>query len=187
MEVIIGVSNRHIHLKEEHLKILFNEELTIDRKINQPGQYASNFFVTIKTDKNQIEKVRVLGPTRDYSQVEISKTDSYKLGVNPPVCASGDLENASLITIIGPNGQIERNACIIANRHIHVDKDILKEKGLENVREVSLRISGIKRGILENVSLKETEKAYFEVHLDTDDANAFLLKQNDEVEIILTK
>jgi len=188
MKVKVGVSNHHVHLCEDDYKILFGEiEFLKKVDLNQPGEFASVLTVSIKGQKGQIDNVRVLGPLRGYTQVEISKTDSYKLGVNPPVCASGDLANASLITIIGPSGSVERNACIIANRHIHVDKDILKENNLEGVKEVNLRISGCKGGILENVSLKETPKAYFEVHLDTDDANAFLLKQNDEVEIILTK
>lgn len=188
MKVKVGVSNHHVHLCEDDYKILFGElEFTKKVDLNQPGEFASMLTVSIKGEKGQIDNIRVLGPLRGYTQVEISKTDSYKLGVNPPVCASGDLSNASLITIIGPSGSVERNACIIANRHIHVDKDILKENSLEGVKEVSIRVSGCKSGILENVSLKETPKAYFEVHLDTDDANAFLLKQNDEVEIILTK
>ena len=188
MKVKVGVSNRHIHLCEDDYHLLFGEVEFIKKvDLNQPGEFASILTVSIKGEKGQIDNVRVLGPLRNYTQVEVSKTDSYKLGVNPPICDSGDLSNASLITIIGPFGTIERKACIIANRHIHVDEDILKEKKLENVKEVSLRVSGIKGGILENVSLKETKSAYFEVHLDTDDANAFLLKQNDEVEIILTK
>ena len=185
MKVKVGVSNRHVHLCEDDYKILFGDcEFTKKVDLNQPGEFASVLTVSIKGEKGQIDKVRVLGPLRNYTQVEVSKTDSYKLGVNPPIVASGDLENASLITIIGPNGEIERNACIIANRHIHVDKDIIKEYNLEGLSTVSVRVGGIKGGILENISLKETPKAYFEIHLDTDDANAFLIKQNDEIEII---
>lgn len=185
MKVKVGVSNRHVHLTEEDYKLLFGDiELTKKVDLNQPGEFASNETVSIKGEKGQIDKVRLLGPFRSYTQVEISKTDSYKLGVNPPVKASGDLEEASLITIIGPSGEITKKACIIANRHIHVDKRIIEENKLANVKEVSLRINSSKGGILEHVYLKESKEAYFEVHLDTDDANAFLLKQNDEVEII---
>ena len=186
MEVSVGVSNRHVHLCYDDYKLLFGDlDLTKKVDLNQPGEFASINTVTIKGSKGEIEKVRVLGPLRSYSQVEVSKTDSYKLGVNPPIANSGDLENAFEITIIGPKGSITRKACIIATRHIHIDKDIIKKYQLENRKQVKVRVNSIKGGILENVYLKESDKAYFEIHLDTDDANAFLLKQNDLVEIIL--
>lgn len=186
MKVKVGVSNRHVHLCEEDYRLLFGDaDITKKSDLNQPGEYASNSLVTIKGEKNIIENVRVLGPFRSYTQVEISRTDCYKLGVNPPVVSSGDLENASMITIIGPAGSIVRKACIIANRHIHVDKDIMREYSLENISVVKVKVDTIKGGIFENVYIKETKNAYFEMHIDTDDANAFLLKQNDEVEIIL--
>ena len=188
MMVSVGVSNRHVHLCEEDYKILFgNEDLTVKSYLNQPGEFASNSVVTIKGEKGMIEKVRVLGPLREYSQVEISRTDSYKLGVKPPIRTSGFLDDASEITVIGPNGSITKNICIIANRHIHVDKDILKAKGLDGVREVSVLIENEKGGIMNHVYLKETPHAYFEMHIDTDDANALMLKQNDEVEIIMNQ
>jgi len=188
MNLKVGVSNRHIHLCESDYKLLFGD-LDIVKKVdlNQPGEFASMQTVTIKGNKGEISNVRVLGPFRSYTQVEVSKTDSYKLGVNPPVATSGDLEEASEITIIGPNGTIVRNACIIANRHIHVDREIINKYHLEGIEKVSIRVNTIKGGIMENVYLKESFKAYFELHIDTDDANAFLLKQNDEVEIILEK
>lgn len=185
MKVSVGVSNRHVHLCSDDYRLLFGEnELIKKADLNQPGEFASMQTVTIKGNKGEIEKVRVLGPLRSYTQVEVSKTDSYKLGVNPPVATSGDLKDADFITIIGPCGSITRKSCIIANRHIHVDKEIINKYHLENISQVKIKIDSIKGGILENVYLKETEKAYFEIHLDTDDANAFLLKQNDLVEII---
>lgn len=188
MKVKVGVSNHHVHLCEDDFKILFGENELIKKvDLNQPGEFASVLTVSVRGEKGQIDNLRVLGPLRSYTQVEVSKTDCYKLGVNPPVSASGDLENAELVTIIGPVGEVKKNACIIANRHIHVDKDIIAENGLEGMSIVSVRVSGSKGGILENVYLKETKNAYFEIHLDTDDANAFLLKQNDEVEIIPSK
>ena len=158
MKVNVGVSNRHVHLKKQDLDILFGTDLTIKNKINQPGQFACNEVVTIKTEKSEINNVRVLGPTRNYTQIEISKTDAYKLGINPPVRSSGCLENSEVVTIIGPKGSIKTNGCIIADRHLH----ITNEDGTE----------------------KESAEADFEVHLDTDDANAFLLKNGDEVEIL---
>ena len=187
MKVSVGVSNRHIHLKQEDLEVLFGVEyeLGVYKKVNQIGEFASNDLVTIKTDKGEIPNVRILGPVRTYTQVEISKTDSYTLGLNPPVRTSGDIENSSPITIIGPKGILNLNeGCIIADRHIHITPKEAQEFGLMGINEVSLKVDGIKGGILEHVHLKVSEKAYFEVHLDTDDANAHLIKDGDILEII---
>ena len=185
MKVKVGISNHHVHLTHEDFKILFGEqELTKRNDLNQPGQFACQERVTIVGPKDKIESIIVVGPLRNYTQVEVSKTDCYKLGITPPVRDSGDLRDASVVTIIGPKGKIEKPCAIIANRHIHVDKSILKEKNLLGVKEVSIKIDGVKSGIINCVHLKETKRAYFEIHLDTDDANAFLLKNGDEVEII---
>ena len=185
MKINVGISNRHVHLNNDDYKLLFGDiPLTKRNDLTQPGMYACNEVVTIKGEKRSIENVRVLGPLRSYTQVEISKTDAYTLGVNPPVRNSGDLSGASLITIIGPHGEITKESCIIATRHIHVDKKIREKYQLEGIEKVNIKIPGEKGGIITNVYLKDSEEAYFELHLDTDDANAHLLKQNDEVEII---
>ena len=185
MKVSVGISNRHVHLNHEDYKILFGDiNMNIRNMLNQPGQFASDLLVDVSGPKGEIKGLRVLGPCRSYTQVEVSKTDSYKLGINPPVRDSGDLEGASCVTITGPNGSIERNAGIIATRHIHVNDVIRKEHDLVGINEVKIRINGEKSGILENVRLKDNPESYYEIHLDTDDANAFLLKNNDEVEII---
>ena len=115
--------------------------------------------------------------------MEISKTEAYFLKLDPPVRRSGDLEGAEEITIISDKGKIVRKACIIADRHIHITPEQRKEYNLtEDV--YSVKISGIKGGIVDNVYIREAEDSYYEMHLDSDDANAFFLKQNDEVEII---
>ena len=186
MKVLVGVSNHHVHLtKDDYLKLFGKNELTVRNLLKQPGQFASNEKVTIEGEKGSLEDITIVGPFRDYTQVEVSKTDCYKLGIDPPVRESGELEGASLVKIIGPAGEIEKECAIIANRHIHVDKKILEEKNLIGVKEVSIKIDGEKSGIINNVSLKENDEAYFELHLDTDDANAFLLKNGLEVEIII--
>ena len=187
MKVSIGVSNRHVHLKEEHLKILFGADFVLEKKneLNQPGQYSSTSVVTIKTEKSQIENVRVLGPNRDYTQVEISKTDAYLLGINPPVRNSGDLADSSPITIIGPNGTVDLEyGCIIATRHIHILPSQIKMYGLEGKEKVNVKLYGEKGGIITNVYLKVSEESFFELHLDTDDANAHLIKNGDIGEIL---
>ena len=187
MKVTVGVSNRHVHLTDNDLATLFGEQykLEIVRSINQPGQYASNAFVTLKTDTGAIEHVRVLGPTRPYTQIEISTTDAYKLGLNPPIRESGDLEGSAPITIIGSVGTINLDkGCIIADRHIHLLPEQVELYNLQGIKTVSVRIPGIKGGIIDNVNLRVSNSSYFEIHLDTDDANAHLLKNGDIVEII---
>lgn len=187
MKIKVGVSNRHVHLCKEDVEKLFGigYELTVSSMLSQAGEFASNEKVTIKTEKSIIEGVRVLGPARSYSQVEISKTDSFKLGVNPPVRESGDLVGSAPITIIGPVGQVNlAQGCIIASRHIHLsDEDVVKY-GLDTNKKYSVRVGGVKGGIFSNVSLKPNSRYSLELHLDTDDANGFLIRQGDEVELI---
>ena len=187
MKVSIGVSNRHVHLTREHLNILFGEGYELQKKVDvkQPGQFAATDVVTIKTDKSEINNVRILGPLREYTQVEISKTDAYKLGLNPPVRDSGDLNDSEGIIIIGPKGNVIMDeGCIIANRHIHLSTKQAQMYGLENKGFVNVKIDGEKGGILFNVKLKVSDEAYFEMHIDTDDANAHLIKNEDIGEII---
>lgn len=188
MKVKLGVSNRHVHLTEENYKTLFGDEpLNIVRYLNQPNQFASDKFVTLKNEEHEIKHVRVLGPLRDYSQVEISRTDSYVLKLNPPIRNSADLKDSSPITIVNEeNGkQIHLNeGCIIANRHLHIHPDEAKEYGLENVKKIKIKIGGEKGGILDNVHMRISKRAKYELHLDTDDGNAFNVKTGDEVEII---
>lgn len=186
MNISIGVSNRHVHLTREDLDILFGEGYELEKRndLTQPKQFASTSTVTIKTPKSEIKNVRVLGPLRKYTQVEISRTDAYSLGINPPVRSSGDLKDSELVTIVGPKGSIEVNACIIATRHIHLSKEHIKAYNLENRETVSVKLNGEKGGIITNVHLKERDDAFFELHLDTDDANAHLVKSGDIGEII---
>lgn len=187
MKITVGVSNRHVHLKREHLDILYGKdyELEIKKELTQPGQFASTAVVTLKTGKGILENVRILGPIRDYTQVEISKTDAYKLGLNPPIRNSGDLELSESVTLIGPNGEVTiKEGCIIATRHIHLSLEHVKKYKLQGKETVSVKIKGEKGGILDNVYLKVLPDSFLELHLDTDDANAHLIKNGDIVEII---
>lgn len=186
LKIKVGVSNRHVHLTKEHFITLFGKKtLTKLRDLNQIGEYASNEVVAIKTNKNTINNVRVIGPFRDYTQVEISKTDAYKFGLNPPIRKSGDIKNSESITVIGPNGEITiKEGCIIANRHIHMTKAEAAQYNVEDDQKVLIKINTEKKGIIE-AFIKISDNAYFELHLDTDDANAFLLKNDDEVDLII--
>lgn len=184
MKVTIGVSVRHVHLTEEDYKELFNEDLTVKVPINQPGQFAANQTVTLEANNKKLEHIRVIGPCRSYTQVEISRTDAYYFKITPPVRESGNLTAAEKIKIIGPKGQIERNACVISDRHIHITSEERKKYNLTKDK-YQVRINGEKGGIMDNVFIREADNSFYEMHIDSDDANAFDLKQNDEVEILL--
>ena len=186
VKVLLGVSNRHVHLTEETYKKLFNEEkLEVVKELRQPGQFASNKFVTLKNEGREIKHVRVLGPLRKYNQVEISKTDSYALKVNPPVRDSGDIKGSAAITLVNEDKEVYlEEGCIIANRHIHINPNEAKEYGLEGIEKVKIKVEGEKAGVLDNVHIRVDENFKFELHLDTDDGNAFNVKTGDELEII---
>lgn len=187
MKVKVGVSARHLHICQEDLEYLFGSgyELKEERPLTQTGEYASTAKVTLKGEKGIIENVRILGPVRKYTQVEISKTDAYKLGLNPPVRNSGDLENSSPITICYNGKELRKESnCIIAARHIHMSTKDLFKLGFENNEIVKVKIGGEKGGILDNVYVKAGDKYVLELHLDTDDANAHLINSGDICEVI---
>lgn len=187
MEVKIMVSARHVHLCEEDFKKLFGDsKLTKFADLNQPGQFAANEKVNLITEHGRIDNVRIVGPLRKYTQVEISKTDSYLFKLNPPVRTSGDLENSENIWIEANGNRIlAKNSCIIADRHIHVRNADLEKYNFKNEQVVKVKLSGEKGGIIDNVHIKATEEASFELHIDLDDANAHLVKSNDIAEIII--
>ena len=187
MKVKVGISNRHVHLTKDDFKVLFgtDNELEIYRELMQTNEFASNYKVKLIGPRSEIDNVRIIGPFRNYSQVEVSKTDSYVLGIDPPIRTSGDVLNSSPIMIEGTNGRLElKEGCIIANRHLHLTlKDVI-DLGLEGVEKVAIKITNEKGGILDNVYLKVSKDAVLECHLDTDDGNGNLLKTGQYVEII---
>ena len=186
MKVLLGISNRHVHLTEDDYKILFGDEpLGKVKDLVQPGQFSSDKKVSIKTEKRTIENVRLLGPLRSYTQVEISKTDSFSLGINPPMRNSGDLEGAETVTIIGSVGEITKPCCILANRHLHISPQQRIDLGLVGIEKVTARIDEEKHTVFEDVYIKEDPNFTLELHLDTDDGNGALAKSGEEVEIFI--
>ena len=186
MKIKIGVSNRHVHLtKEVYAKLFGKEELEKDRDLVQPGQFASTSYVTIRNGGKYIENIRVLGPFRKYNQVEISRTDAYKLKVNPPVRTSGDLKGSSPITIIGPKGSVALpEGLILPDRHIHISPENMKKYGFEGMKCIAALIEGEKGGLIDNINFKVLDGAVLEMHIDTDEANAFNLKSGDDVLLV---
>lgn len=189
-KIILGVSNRHLHLSASDFKLLFGyEQATKKIDLLQPGQFAAQETVTLKTTKAQLKNVRLIAPFRDYTQVEISQTDAYFLGLKPPVRDSGDLNGAAKITIIGPAGEIERDAAILAARHLHLTPQDQIELGLVHQSEISVKIQtesdNPRAGIIfTKVRLKINPQAQLELHLDTDEANAALAQTGDKVIIL---
>ena len=172
----IGISNRHIHLSRNDLETLFGKgyELTPMKDLSQPGQYACKEVLTIVgPSMRPIENVRVLGPVRSSSQVEISKTDSYVLKVKPPVRESGNIKGSSPIRIIGPCGVVELSeGCIIANRHIHMSPSEAEVFGLCDGAVVDIDVEGERPTRWFGVQVRVHKDFRLEMHVDTDDANA---------------
>ena len=186
--VPIGVSNRHIHLDRKDMDILFGQdsELTFKKELGQPGQYACEETVTLHGPKGELGRVRVLGPLRSESQVEISVTDGFALGVKPPIRESGKLEGTPGVTIIGPKGTIEKDTgTIAALRHVHLDPETAQRIGVKDKQMVKVEIGGLRGGILHNVLIRVSEQFAPEMHIDVDEANAFGVKNGDRAYIIV--
>ncbi len=178
-EVNIMISARHLHITEEALNILFGHELHVRNMLNQVGQFGALEVVTLRCGDKELKNVRIIGPVRSYNQVEISRSEARFLGIYPPVRSSGDLEGASFIEIVGPKGVVSGNFAVIANRHVHMSPDDAKRLNVKNKEVLKLQINSTKRGVVE-VEAKVSDDGYFEVHLDTDDANAFLVDNMDK-------
>ncbi|WP_434799714.1 phosphate propanoyltransferase [Terrisporobacter vanillatitrophus] len=183
----IGVSNRHVHLSRKDVNFLFGKgyELTKLKDLKQPGQFAAEEVVTLKGPKGEIEKVRILGPLRENTQVEISVADSFKLGVKPPIKESGKLEDTPGIIIIGPKASVETSkGTIVALRHIHVPTEMAEKLNINDKDIVSVEISGDREATLGNVLVRVSDKYVLEMHVDMDEANACYLKNGDLVKIV---
>lgn len=187
-EVPVGISNRHIHLSREHLEKLFGKgyELTKLKDLSQPGQYACRETLTVVGPSlRPIEGVRVLGPVRGKSQVEISLTDSYTLKVKPPVRESGNIAGSAAVTVIGPKGVVELDeGCIIANRHIHMSPSDGVAFGVKDGDIVTVEVEGKRPARWYGVQVRVHPEFRLEMHVDTDDANAVGIGNGFKVKVV---
>lgn len=182
--VPVGVSNRHIHVSQADLEVLYGpgHPLTPIKDLGQPGQFAAKETVTIRGPKGSFENVRILGPVRSNSQVEISLSDSFRLGVKAPIRESGQLENTPGLQLCGPVGTLELPCgAIVALRHIHATPEIAERMGICDKEIVEVETCGERRCVLGNVLVRVSDQFALEIHIDTDEANACGLKNNDYV------
>lgn len=185
--VPIGVSARHIHLTQEHVEALFGPGYHLTKKKElMGGQFASNETVTIVGLKlRAIENVRILGPVRKASQVEISATDAIKLGIKAPIRESGNIAGSAPIAIVGPKGALYLNeGCIIAMRHIHMSPKDAQAAGVSDGQIVSVKADNERGTIFNHVKIRVDESFTLEMHIDTDEANASKIASGDTVTII---
>ncbi len=185
--VPIGVSARHVHLTQEHVEILFGKGYQLTKKKDlMGGQFASNEHVTIVGLKlRAIENVRILGPVRQASQVEISATDAIKLGITVPIRESGDIGGSAPIALVGPKGALYlKEGCIVAMRHIHMSPQDANEAGVQDGDIVSVKADNERGTVLNQVKIRVSDSYTLEMHIDTDEANACKISTGDTVTII---
>lgn len=186
-QVPVGVSARHIHLTQEHVEALFGQGYRLTKKKDlMGGQYACNETVTIVGLKlRAIENVRVLGPVRKASQLEISATDAMKLGVAAPIRESGNVAGSAPVAVVGPKGVIYlQEGCIIAMRHIHMSPADAAAAGVRDGDIVSVRADNERGTVFNQVKIRVNESFTLEMHIDTDEANASKIKTGDKVTIM---
>jgi propanediol utilization protein len=182
LRVPISISARHIHLTPEHVEALFGpgHELTPLQELSQPGQFACEERVTLVGPRGSIEGVRVLGPTRPETQVEISRTDELRLGIDAPIRASGALEDSIGLQLVGPSGRVALERGVIqAKRHIHMSPEDAERFGVQDKDWVMVRVGGERGIIFDDVQVRVSPTYVLDMHIDTDEANAADLKPGD--------
>lgn len=183
-----AVSNRHIHLCREDLETLFGKDYRLSplKPLVQPGQYAAKETVTIEGPKGSIENVRVLGPVRKNTQVEISFTDSYKLGLLPPIRNSGEIKSTPGCRIVSAFGNVAlERGVILSARHLHISPEQAEAFHVKDNQVVRLKMDGVRALIFENVLVRCGTEHFLEFHLDTDEANAAGIRNGDLLELLL--
>ncbi|MBC8014952.1 MAG: phosphate propanoyltransferase [Sporomusaceae bacterium] len=186
-KVPVGISARHIHVSQADLDVLYGEgyQLTVKKDLLQTGQYAANEVVDIVTEKGTFKNVRILGPVRNQTQIEVSLSDAMKLKISTPVRDSGDLKGSPGITVVGPKGSVVlEEGVIAAGRHIHMSLTDAEKFGVKDKDIVKVRCGGERGLIFENVLIRVHESFRLEMHIDTDEANSAMCLNSGVVEVI---
>ncbi|WP_374712074.1 phosphate propanoyltransferase [Symbiobacterium terraclitae] len=186
--VIINVSARHVHLSPAHVEALFGPgyQLTVKKELMQPGQFAAEETVAVIGPKGSFPKVRVLGPARGASQVEISATDARTLGIPAVVRLSGNIAGTPGVILEGPKGRVElTEGVIVAARHIHMTPADAARYGVTDRQVVRVKTNGGRPLTFDDVIVRVRDDMALEMHIDTDEANAAGIKDGDIGEILL--
>ncbi|MHA2366989.1 MAG: phosphate propanoyltransferase, partial [Candidatus Hodarchaeales archaeon] len=182
MLIPVALSNRHIHLSQVDFHRLFGPEAKLQElnPLSQPGQYASTETVDIIGPKRPIYGVRILGPFRKQTQVEISISDGFILGINPPVRLSGDIEGTPGIHLMGSKGAIEiKEGVICAARHIHMSSEDALKFSVKDKQVVAVHFPGKRAGTLDEIIVRVDPRFKLDFHVDIDEGNALGLKNDD--------
>jgi len=186
-EVKLGISARHIHVSQEDLEKLFGVGVVLHpfKDLGQPGQYACEERIDIVGPKGSLQGLRILGPVRKQTQIELAPADARKIGLNPPLRDSGDLAGTPGIEIVGPKGTVAiSEGVIIASRHIHLDTATAVKLQLYDKALVKVRIKGKRCVVFEDVLIRVRDDFMPEMHIDTDEGNACMSENDDMVEVI---
>ena len=173
--ISIEVSAKHIHLSQKDLEAFFGRGYKLKKlkDLTQSGEFAAKETLDIQVGNKKLSEIRVIGPVRKQTQVELSLTDSIELGINPPIRKSGDLKTSPGIILIGPKKRVKiRQGVIIAQRHIHCNSKEAKSLKLKNGQVVSVKITGKRGLIFNNIKIRANKKFKLCMHLDTDEGNA---------------
>lgn len=185
--VPIALSNRHIHLSQKDLESLFGKgyELKKLKDLSQPGQYASQETVDAVGPKGEIKGIRILGPVREETQMEISISDSFKLGIKAEIRNSGETKETPGLKLIGPEGEVSIDrGVIVAARHIHMNNADAEKLGVEDKDCVKVKVGGPRGLIFDEVLVRVNDDYSLEMHVDVEEGNACGVKNCDLVEII---
>lgn len=188
--VPVGISIRHLHVCQADLENLFGagHELTPVKPLTQPGQFAAEELVNLIGPKNSISRVRILGPVRPATQVEISRTDSFMLGVSAPVRDSGDLKGSAGIIIEGPKGRVElKEGVILAQRHVHLHSTEAAEMGVADKQWASVKVGTERALTFERVLIRVGDNYARDFHLDSDEGNAAGVSTGDKAILIINR
>lgn len=186
-KIPVAISNRHVHLSQEDMNRLFgaDHQFKVVKNLSQPGQFAYDEKVTLVGPKGVLENVRILGPARTKTQVEISVSDGIKLGVKAPIRDSGELAQSAGLTLVGPLGSTTLpEGTIIAARHIHMHPDDATRFGVKDKDRINVKAPGTRGLVYNEMLVRVSDKFKLEMHIDIDEANAAYLKNNDSVEIV---
>ena len=185
--VPVGISNRHVHLTQAAVELLFGpgHQLTPMKALSQPGQFACEEKVVVEGPKGKLNGVRVLGPVRKDTQVELSVTDAFAVGIKPAVRMSGDIAGTPGCRLTGPAGSLElKEGVIVAARHLHISPEQAAVYGLKSGDQVRLRSEGPRAVVFEHVAVRSGPGHDLEVHIDFDEANCAQMRNGDLLEII---